>query len=67
MKYIDVKFNIDGELNEVEMEKAAKLAYNSLTENKKGKMTGWLKCDNIVSSSEKTQIKKIAAEVSKNA
>ena len=67
MKYINVNFNIDGELNEVEMEKAAKSAYNSLTENKKGKMTGWLKCDKIVSASERTQIKKIAAEVRKNA
>ena len=35
MKYINVNFNIDGELNEVEMEKAAKSAYNSLTVEQK--------------------------------
>lgn len=67
MKYISVDFSIDGELNEIEMEKSARLAYQSLKEKKKGKMTGWLRCDEILTVAEKKQIKNISAEIRKNA
>ena len=67
MKYINVEFNVNGESNEVMMEQMSKNAYQNLVEKKKGKMTGWLRCDSIVSEAEKKQIKKIAEEVRKNA
>lgn len=67
MKYINVEFNINGESNEVMMEQMAKHAYQNLVEKKKGKMTGWLRCDKIVTDAERKQIKKIAEEVRKNA